>query len=156
MFLDTPIGLLAKKASSLSDTKIWMLSANNRLIKDLVIKLNTDEQLYKQNVNSKGERLNTIGGNYSPVTLLISKQKGRPKRSLQDINLFDTGEFYNSFKVIVNAQGILIEADTDKGDNDLTDRWGNDIIGLTDENMGVIIEEIKKAYIRILRQELGI
>lgn len=156
MFLDTPIGLLAKKASSLSDAKIWMLSANNRLMKDLIIKLNTDEQLYKENVNSKGVKLNTIGGNYSPVTLLISKQKGRPKKNLQSINLFDTGEFYDSFKVTVNAQGILIEADTDKGDNDLKDRWGEDIIGLTDENMGVIIGQIKETYIRILRQELGI
>lgn len=151
-FTDTPIGLLAKRVSSLNENKIWLLSANNRFIKELIIELNTQDQLFDDNVDSKGVRLNAIGGNYSPVTLIIDKRK----KSLQDINLFSTGEFYESWKVTVSVKGILIEAETDKGDNDLEDRWGKNIIGLTDENLGVVIEEIKQNYIRILRKEIGI
>ena len=153
MFKDTPIGILASKVSSLKDNEIWMLSANNRLIKKLIIELNTKVQLFNDNTDSKGVRLNTIGGNYSPVTLIASKTS---KKSLQDINLKDTGDFYKSFKVTITTKGIVIDADTDKGDNDLTDRWGDDIIGLTQENLGVVSEKIKDRYITILRRKIGI
>lgn len=153
MFKDTPIGILATKVSSLKDNEIWMLSANNRLIKKLIIELNTKVQLFNDNTDSKGVRLNTIGGIYSPVTLIASKT---PKKSLEDINLKDTGDFYKSFKVTITTKGIVIDADTDKGDNDLTDRWGDDIIGLTEDNLGVVSEKIKDRYITILRRKIGI
>lgn len=156
LFGETPIGELARRAAGLNDNKIWLLSANTRVIKDLIIKLNTEVQLFNQNIDSKGVKLSATGGNYSPVTLIVSRRKGRPKKGLDAINLFDTGDFYESFVVIVNARGITIEADTDKGDNDLEDRWGQNIIGLTDENWGIVSEQIKENFIRITRQQLGI
>src|SRR3990167_10889860 len=65
---------------------------------DLVIELNTEKQLYDKGEDSTGKRLSDIGGDYSPVTMEISKEKGKPKKSASDINLYDTGDFYKSFR----------------------------------------------------------
>jgi hypothetical protein len=152
-FGQTPIGVLAQKVANLNDTKIWLLSANTPIIKKLITDLNTEDQLFDDNIDSTGVKLSAIGGGYSNITLVASKT---PKKGKFDINLRDTGEFYRSWKVTVDKTGILIQADTDKDGTDLQERWGDNIIGLTDENLGVVTEAIKENYIRVLRREIGI
>jgi hypothetical protein len=118
---------------------------------DLVIELNTEDQLYDKGQNSKGESLSDIGGNYSPITIEISKRKGRPKKSASSINLNDTGDFYNSFRVTPFIGGFDIDADPIKDDTNLFSEWGVDIVGLNEQNL----DKIRQEYAKYFQEEIS-
>lgn len=113
---------------------------------DLVVELNIEKQLYDKGEDSKGKKLSDIGGDYSPVTMEISKQKGRPKKSESDINLYDTGGFYDSFRVTPFLGGFEIDATTKFDDADLESDWGIDIVGLNEENLQRIRDEYQDYF----------
>jgi len=112
--------------------------------KRIVITLNTEglptSQLYSLGEDSEGKTLESIGGGYSPFTQQIKGGKGQPT---DRVTLKDTGEFYRTFDVIPFKGGFNIVADTLKDDNDLEDRWGDDIVGLNEENTNILIELYK-------------
>ncbi len=109
--------------------------------KTLVIKLNTEglptSQLFIKGSDSTGKRLDEIGGSYSPFTIQEKNKKGQPT---DRVTLKDTGDFYMSFDVIPFKGGFIIEADTMKDGDNLEDDWGENIIGLDDENTQIILE----------------
>ena len=131
---------------------MFLKSANVLQVKQLVKKLNTEIQLRKDNIDSTGTKLSVIGGPYSTVTLILDPRKKGPN----DIDLYSTGEFQNSFLVFVTVAGITITADTQKDEDDLTDRWGENIIGLTDENIQKVSEIILENYQKEVRKFFGI
>jgi len=114
--------------------------------KTLVIKLNTEglptSQLFLKGQDSTGKDLDKIGGEYSPFTVEEKKRKGQPT---DRVTLKDTGDFYMSFEVIPFKGGFIIEADTTKDGKSLEDDWGENIIGLQDENVQLVIEFYKQA-----------
>lgn len=107
--------------------------------RDLIVRLNTEGEQTSQliyGVNSKGEDMSDIGGEYSPYTVMIKKEKGQ---ITDHVTLKDTGYFYRSFQTYMTKEGIKITADTIKeGGDNLIDRWGRDIIGLDEQNIGVL------------------
>lgn len=110
----------------------------NRGFRELIIELNTGEQLYDRGIDSTGKRLDEIGGGYAPYTILLKEMKAQPT---DRVTLKDTGAFYRSFKVILNGQNeIEIIANTMKESTDLIKEWGRDIIGLTDRNLQKVID----------------
>lgn len=129
--------------------KVFVLVLNNSRFKSLVIDLNTEKQLYDRGIDSSGRSLASIGGGYSPVTIDIKRSKGQPT---DRVTLKDTGDFYKTFNVIVERGKVTITADAIKEDTDLIKEWGDDIIGLTDESMGIIINFAKDEYIKYLRK----
>lgn len=119
-------------------------------IDKLIIKLNTESQLFDLNVDSEGVQLSSTGGNYSPVTLLLS---GTRKDSLSAINLKDTGDMYGSARVRVENGTVFITMDTVKDGVDLIDRWG-DFVGLTDESLQIVIDAIEEILPEIIKELL--
>ena len=113
---------------------------------DLVVELNTEDQLFNKGEDSTGTKLSDIGGDYSPITLKISEDEGRPKKSKSDINLHDTGAFYNSFIVRPFLGGFEINADLIKDGESLADDWGENIIGLNEQNLDRIRDEHKEFF----------
>lgn len=105
-------------------------------VKQMIIEMNTQEQLFQKGVDSKGIPLMDIGGSYSFVTKDIKDFLGQP---IDRITLKDTGDFYKSWNVKILADTIFIEADTIKDGDDLRQRWGNDILGLTEESKQKLI-----------------
>ena len=101
----------------------------------LVIELNTQDQLFKRGVDSKGLSL----GVYAPFTIEAKRRKGQPTNR---VTLRDTGDFHRTWTVTTKNGDIIIEADGDKSDKNLMDVYGEDIVGLTDENLQKIIDEI--------------
>ena len=82
---------------------------NNQEIKNWLIKMNK-EQLFVDGVNNLGIKLDVadkVGGytvsgfykGYSPFTKEKKKEKGLPS---DHVTLYDTGEFYDSFKVEID------------------------------------------------------
>ena len=67
---------------------------------------------------------------YAPVTVLIKDQKGQPT---DRVTLKDIGDFYDSIDVDVNSQTYELVATDAKADQ-LMDKYGNRILGLTKES----------------------
>lgn len=125
--------------------------------RDLIIRLNTEGEQTSQliyGVNSKGQQLDEVGGEYSPYTVMIKKEKGQ---ITDHVTLKDTGRFYRSFKTYWDdsAKEIVITADTivEGGDN-LIDRWGREIIGLDEQNIGVLREYAKQKLPVIIKNKM--
>lgn len=126
---------------------------------DLIVRLNTQGEQTSQliyGVNSKDESLESIGGEYSPYTVAIKKDKGQ---ITDHVTLKDTGYFYSSFKTYWRDEGdgaIQITADTIKeGGDDLITRWGKDIIGLDETNLGVLRDYARTKIVSIIQNKIA-
>jgi len=103
--------------------------------------------------NSFDVKLSDIGGGYSDLTLQLNPNKQRDV-----VNLLDTSEFYASITATVDSSLLQIDADPIKTDDNgkdtnLYDRWGEDIIGLNEENLQELIDTLKdKLIIEILKK----
>lgn len=115
---------------------------------DLIIELNTKNQLYDRGINSKGESI----GDYSLYTKAIKDNNGQ---ITDHVTLNDTGAFYESFKVYVNSQkDFVISADTIKDTSDLIVDWGKEILGLTEESLNILRESAKEILIPYVKNIL--
>jgi len=137
---NTKLYALVQRISSLDEGLIFEIVFNDSRIKDEIIRLNTEEQLFRRGIDSDGKSL----GTYSPFTVEIKKKKGQPTNR---ITLKDTGEFYDSFRVTANRVSITIDADPIKDDNNLFDDFGEEILGLTDESREKLKEMAVKKYL---------
>ena len=106
------------------------------------------EQLYEYGINSLGIPIDTYQP-YTPYTVRIKQEKGQP---YDRVTLRDTGDFQKSFEVVFEPAGFYITA-TDYKTQDLIDKYGAKIFGLTKENrqeiatkyvLPVVTEEIKR------------
>lgn len=142
---------IAEKTKALKVNAFAQIIFSDNEAKAEVIRLNTDEQLFNKGVDSTSTPLDQIGLPYAAKTVLIKKDQGLP---FDRVTLFDTGEFYESFRVEAEKDGIVIFADTIKGGEDLRERWGNDIIGLTDESIAELVlfvrDYVKENFVNIL------
>lgn len=119
--------------------------------KQLIIDLNTKDQLY-EGINADGEDLESIGGQYSNLTIEIKKREGLPT---DRITLFQTGDFYDTFEIEPFKGGFEIFADTDKESGDLQIRWGTELLGLTEENKKTLINHYKNEILKAIRKKLS-
>ena len=117
--------------------------------RELLISLNAGEgtqygQLWN-GINAEGKLLDSIGGEYSNLTKELKSQEGFP---IDRVTLYDTGEFYESFRVEVKANELLITANTNKDGEDLQNRWGSELLGLTEDNTrrlaDALIEDLRE------------
>lgn len=136
---------------------------------DLIIKLNTQNQLYERGVNSDGEDLSVVAGvnpetgtAYSTVTVYGSKARGikgkvEKGQRYDHVTLKDTGEFYESFRTVWSNEGdgvIIITANTIKDGEDLMDRWGRDILGLDQVSRKILIDFARVKVLDLIRYNL--
>ena len=123
----------------------------NKEVQREIIRLNTQEQLFKKGIDRTGRTLESIGGAYSDLTVLIKSAKGQPT---DRVTLRDTGDFYESFRIEIGKTEFEIQADTLKDDTDLIQEWGEDILGLTEESLEVIRDTFRDAIIEYIQKEV--
>lgn len=117
--------------------KVWEQS----VVEQYIVKLNTEEQLYKKGIDSDAKLLEPP---YTITTIRIKNENGQ---RFDHVTLKDTGGFYESFEVIPNNKGFKIEADpmTDSGTN-LFDKYGDKVTGLTDESTELLCKFIEPYF----------
>ena len=122
-------------------------------LQEMIIELNTQDQLFEKGEDKLGRRLDALGGGYAPYTIDIKVSKGQPT---DRVTLKDTGAFYDSFYVSIpsGADYILIIANPIKDGKDINEEWGGYVIGLQPENMQKIIDYVKEKFIQILRERV--
>lgn len=133
----------------LNDVFLSMWKRND--VQDYIIELNTEgeqtSQLYSLGVDSLGNKL----GEYSGFTKNIKASKGQ---RIDHITLKDTGEFYGSFKITPNNKGFRISANPFKDDSNLFDDFGVDIVGLTKENVKLLLDFIEPMFSKEFEKRL--
>ena len=99
-----------------------------------IVDMNAQEQLYEQGINRLGVDIMDYAP-YSPVTIEIKKALGQPTNR---VTLRDEGNFESSFFLEVGDKQFEIKA-SDFKTEDLIKKYGRQILGLTKENIAVLI-----------------
>ena len=103
----------------------------------------SQEDLFKQinqrqlfgGQDAKGEQ---ITPSYTTGTVQIKKRKGQPT---DRVTLKDTGDFYDSIFVVAEGDKLYIAASDDKLQK-LVTKYGPDILGIAQENLGDVCQGI--------------
>lgn len=120
------------KAIDLNTIVLNVVSENENVIIDL----NAEVQLFEEGITSKGVSIASFAP-YSPVTVQIKMAKGQPTNR---VTLRDEGDFQSSFFVYIGADYFQIMASDWKTEK-LTFEYGDDIMGLTSENLKYFLSE---------------
>lgn len=128
-------------------------------IQQFAIDLNTGSpnnneygQLFLNGVDSKGVLLTKTGGEYAPMTKDLKRFDGLP---FDHVTLYQDGDFYRTWEFIQKGDSFTLRADTIKEGSDLRERWGDDIVGLTNESIQKLAKEVLPEIIEyVLRQIL--
>ena len=124
---------VAKNIQKITDRRVFFLTFTRGDAQNQIIEFNTEGQL-RLGITSDGSSLPV----YSKLTEVMSggvKQAGTP------FTLYDTGDFYESFKISsIDGDSVTIEAQTQKPDKDLLE-YGK-IIGLTDVSLTELVNFI--------------
>ncbi len=150
-FVNTALAEYAQRLVKLSsqEDKVFRLALDNPTIKNLIIDLNTEKQLKEQHVDSKGETLfNTITQRsvYAPSDPL--------GRGGEPYEVFRTGKYYKSFKVVIKADSIVITSNPQKGSKNLFEIYTVELEGLTQQSLQILIDEALKQFIRWYKKNL--
>lgn len=126
----------------------------NEEFQRIVVNLNRIGQL-TEGENADGEIIGTYSANtdmmsdgmtFSFEGLTFEKIEGEP------YNFVDSGDFFRSFRLRIYNDGFTIEADDQKQDGKLTDKFGKNILGLNDENINEMVEKLIPLYIEETRK----
>lgn len=129
--------ILAREIKQLPDTV-------NRLIGDIfrdfeaeIVELNTQSQLFEKGINADSVSIKSYRP-YRPLTIQLKKLKGQPT---DRVTLRDDGDFYNSVFLNIGKSDVFFDA-TDSKTEDLIEKYGEDILGLTLENVEIVRKDI--------------
>ena len=145
MFTRTKIYDVGRRAAKIDANKLFAKIWRLENVQKYIIELNTKEQLFENSVDSYGKQLiyKKNGFGYSPKTYEIKngvKFDGARFSIGQTYTLRDSGQFFKSFEVKVNSTGFEIIADG--YNNNVFANFGEQVLGLTDESKGKLIEYI--------------
>lgn len=138
---------LASKLETFQNTLPALILATVRANEEIVLDMNTEDQLFERGVDRNNEPLNKKNP-YSPITLQIKRQKGQPTGR---VTLRDSGDFHESFYIKYTSDSFEIRA-SDFKYGDLVDKYGA-IDGLTADNLQDLLRNyILPDLIRHLRR----
>ena len=122
-------------------------------IQQKIVDLN-QSQMYDKGVDAVGDSL----GDYRAATIVgTNDYEGKIDKGQRydHITLNDSGEFYDSMKVIQGTEAFLITGNTDKQGFNLLDRWP-DALGLTPESKTELAIEIKQRVLDKIKSSISV
>ena len=123
-------------ASLKQDEIMFEIIKGDRDIQVTILDLNRMNQLFKKGIDSN----NTVIGFYKST--YRGRKLGQLKRQGEPYDFLDTGKFFESFKVIPGNKFFEIVADGQKDGENLFDKYGEDILGLTEESRLQLTQEL--------------
>ena len=137
---------LLRRGKLLSDAVAWFEAFTPRNKKE-ILDLIREDQLRDKGIDGDGD----VIGFYSFATEVIS---GGAKQQGDHYTFDDTGKFFLSMFIRVMSDRFTINADGQKEDDNLFDKYGQEIIKPTDESIDQIKIIIRKSYIAYVRKIL--
>lgn len=144
MIGQTAIDEHLKNSKLLLDSVAW-IEIHTPIVKKTILDLIRKDQLTNEGIDENEK----IIGTYSFYTELLSNGK---KKQGEPYNLKDTGQFYRSMLVKVLKDSIIIDADFQKMEDQ--NWWSISILGLTEENLDIYANMVKKNFILYARRIL--
>jgi hypothetical protein len=148
---------LIDKTIGLEEKLILIQVLNGSQVQNFILDLNRD-QLFREGKDANGN----VIGYYTGFTEELNEGKtfsykgeSRQKKEGDPYLLYDTGDFYKSLEVQVYDEYFTVYGQDIKEDGALTQKYGNDILGITNENKGKLIEKILPFVIQTIRTELA-
>lgn len=130
----------------LSESVFWYETFTPRTKKKILDWIRKD-QLRSKGIDADGE----VIGYYSLTTERINPKK----RFNSHYTLDDTGDFFRSMFITVFKDRLMVDANSSSFREMQTQEWyTNRILGLTDEHIIKLIEEVKASYIERVRKIL--
>ena len=120
------------------------------IVQKFILDLNRVDQLFDKGIDSKNRAL----GVYTPFTINSKNERGVPVPSDFHITLFDTGQFYSTFVIIPGKDFFEIDANPIREDSNLFEDFGEDILGLNDENLQILIDFFKETVVLRVKEQL--
>ena len=120
------------------------------IVQKFILDLNRVDQLFNKGIDSKNRAL----GVYTPFTINSKNERGVPVPSDFHITLFDTGQFYSTFVIIPGKDFFEIDANPIREDANLFEDFGEDILGLNDENLQILIDFFKETVVLRVKEQL--
>lgn len=134
------------RAKQISDAAAWFDAFNRDSVLQEELLRRIKEQLKDKGVDETGE----VIGYYSFFTSLIN-----PAKVFNTHYTFvDTGDFFNSMFVQWFPGFILIDGNGQKEDDNLFDKYGDGIIGPTEETKEWLIGAVKIKFIDYVKRVL--
>lgn len=135
----------------LYNTTLWKRTLRDAGLQEWILNLVREEQLFKKGVDEDNE----IIGTYSEWTEMMNPEKVAGTH----YTLKDTGEFFATFSITIFPTYFEINANPIKTNSDgetenLFYKYGEGILGLTNESKEKLCREIIRRYIREIRRWL--
>lgn len=153
-------GLLYKLAENVKRLQVNEIAVSVFIlpkVKQFIIRLNQFEQLFEQGIDVNDNIIGVYSIHNASETISGQQQwtfngVTKTKEPGTPYTLYDTGEFYASFTVIVNADSFVIRANTEKPDSDLS-KFG-EILGLTPESKNELSKQMLPLVIEAVRKKM--
>lgn len=145
----TQVHNILDKAIRLNEGKAFVFAVNPR-VKQLIIDLNTDDQLGKEGIDALSDSL----GEYAPFTVVERENAGLQTDHI-DFNF--TGDYWKSWKINVNQKAIEISVDNARFDELVNDLgFAPEHVGLTNENLNKLTAVMLIEYQKFVKMKLAI
>lgn len=133
---------------TLSIEDAWIIAWDNAEFREWVLDLIRINQLFDKGEDKDGN----IIGVYSEYTEILNPDKIAGTH----YTLKDTGYFFGSLFIDdwMSGERVIIDGDGDKGDDDLFEKFGEGIIGINQDNLSLVRQEIKKKFINYVKETL--
>ena len=100
------------------------------------------------------EAFSKLGYETNLFTINSKNERGVPVPSDFHITLFDTGQFYSTFVIIPGKDFFEIDANPIREESNLFEDFGEDILGLNDENLQILIDFFKETVVLRVKEQL--
>lgn len=133
---------------TLSIEDAWFIAWDNAEFREWVLDLIRINQLFDKGEDKDGN----IIGVYSEYTEMLNPDKIAGTH----YTLKDTGYFFGSLFIDdwFSGERVTIDGDGKKDDDDLFEKFGEGIIGINQENLSLVRQEIKKKFINYVKETL--
>ena len=145
-----------RAAIRLDENQMFDMVLADKGLQEWILNLNKSQLFGGE--DSLGVKLSETGGGYSFVTEILNRGKtftyngkGQDKLEGNSPFLFDTGTYYDSYSLLLGPGFFVINSDPQKEDNNLEDRYGDNLEGLQDKNLQLLIDVIRKKFIQETR-----
>lgn len=138
---------------NLDETKIINSILLDEGFQKFIISLNQNDQLFDLGIDSLGVSLGKYAGTTIEGTSRFKGKKDKGQR-FDHITLLDTGGFYKSFTITVKGGGFIMDANPIKENSNLFDDFGEKILGLTKENLQLVIDAIREKLLIEIRLQI--
>jgi len=133
---------LKLNASRLDRDKILFEIWSKPFVQDKIIDLNHEQLL--QGLNGEGE---ILGFYASREYARFKAGRAGRKAPFGVVDLFLNGDFFDTFRVLPNNRGFVLDAITDLHGWDMEKRYGTQIIKLSNESLQKLIDFIRPIFI---------